>query len=127
MSRSMGIKLKIADVIVVASVCVIAVAVALFPLLMPKSNLSVKVSFAEDQSLLLPLEVNDSHEIYSNGHTLTVTVENGKACVSRSDCRDRICVNRGEISRGGEIIVCVPAGVSVEILSDGEDVDYVIG
>ena len=37
-----------------------------------------------------------------------------------SDCKNQICVNTGKISRAGEIIVCLPNYVIVEIIGSGE-------
>ena len=38
------------------------------------------------------------------------------------DCRDKICVNTGKISRAGQSIVCLPARVSVAVVGNGGDV-----
>lgn len=62
--------------------------------------------------------------VQSNGHSLTVVIENGAVSVTESDCPDGVCVNTGTISRTGQAIVCVPAGMTVQIdgnRSDGAD------
>ena len=56
-----------------------------------------------------------------------VHVEDGRASVSDSDCRDKICVAMGEISRTTGWIACLPNRVFVRIVAvgdeDGEAVD----
>ena len=44
-----------------------------------------------------------------------LVIENGAVSVMESDCPDGVCVNSGAISREGQAIVCVPAGVIVRI------------
>ena len=60
---------------------------------------------AEDQSFEV---VNDM------GH-MTVVIESGHIDVTDSDCPDHICVNTKSISAGGEMIVCLPNKMYVEI------------
>ena len=38
-----------------------------------------------------------------------------------SDCKDKICVNTGELNKIGQSAVCLPARVSVEIRGSGPD------
>lgn len=49
------------------------------------------------------------------GH-ITVQIENGVASVIDADCRDQICVHTKPIDQGGEMIVCLPNKMYVEIL-----------
>ena len=44
-----------------------------------------------------------------------VVVHNGCCYVKSADCRDSVCINRGEISKVGESIVCLPHKLIVEI------------
>ncbi|MGI6167193.1 MAG: NusG domain II-containing protein [Eubacteriales bacterium] len=67
-------------------------------------------------------------EIESNGITLTVKIENGGVWVGHSDCPDQVCVYTGRIEKGGESIICAPAGVAITITGGGgRDVDHVAG
>lgn len=54
------------------------------------------------------------------GETVVV-VEDGVAHVESSDCRHQICVNMGRIRAPGELIACVPNGVTVVIEGRSED------
>lgn len=62
------------------------------------------------------------------GHTLTAIIENGGIRVTESDCPDGICVGMGRVSKPGEMIVCVPAGVIITVRGGGaEGFDAVAG
>lgn len=66
--------------------------------------------------------------VLSNGHALTVTIQNGTVSVTESDCPDGVCVNSGSISRAGQAVVCVPAQVTVQIGgSRTDDADAIAG
>ncbi len=48
------------------------------------------------------------------GETVVV-VDGGVAFVESSDCKHQLCVNMGRISAPGELIACVPNGVTVVV------------
>lgn len=76
----------------------------------------------------LPLSEPTTFTVESRGHTLTIAIENGTVCVTETTCPDALCMAAGEISHGGEMLVCVPAGVVIRIpgeISTGED--YIVG
>ncbi|MDR0531867.1 MAG: NusG domain II-containing protein [Oscillospiraceae bacterium] len=67
-------------------------------------------------------------EVFVNGNQITgsVTVngvaidaQSGRARVKSSPCRDKLCVRAGEISRPGQVIVCLPQKVVIEIRGSG--------
>lgn len=66
-------------------------------------------------------------EIESNGVSLTVTVADGCAYVSRTTCKNAVCSHSGKISKAGQIIVCAPAKVSLKIVGSGGDYDAITG
>lgn len=50
------------------------------------------------------------------GHVVVVEItEDGRARVRTSDCPDKVCVKTGWIEHPGEVIVCLPNRVVVEI------------
>lgn len=46
-------------------------------------------------------------------------IESGEAYVSEAVCRNQICVRHRPISRSGEVIVCLPSGVTVKVAGSG--------
>ncbi len=51
-------------------------------------------------------------EIKLSGNT--VTVKSGKVYMSWGSCKNQLCVHKGEISKVGESIICLPNKVTVE-------------
>ena len=44
-----------------------------------------------------------------------IVIQNQKVYMSRSNCKNQICVHTGQITKKGESIVCLPNKVIVEI------------
>ncbi|MPW26901.1 NusG domain II-containing protein [Alkalibaculum sp. M08DMB] len=49
-----------------------------------------------------------------------IKIENGVVSINEADCPDQICVHNRPIDQVGEIIVCLPNQVIVEIVSTNE-------
>ena len=58
--------------------------------------------------------------------TNTVSVKDGSVSVTESDCRGGDCVRMGNISREGQMIVCLPHHLTVQIQGPGSAPDAVI-
>ena len=72
---------------------------------------------------------SDSENFTVNGiENMTFTVKDNKIAVIYSDCPDKVCVNTGFLSNTGEIAVCLPNKVTVEIIgnSSDEDIDFLV-
>lgn len=79
------------------------------------SKLSQEVGLEEDRLITLPLE------------EMQIQVKAGMIRVARSDCPKQICVNMGWIKTPGQIIVCAPNKMLVEIKSsDPQFLDAVV-
>lgn len=59
----------------------------------------------------------------------TIHIEDGKVWIHEATCPDKICLNQGKISNGGELIVCLPNKLLVQIEDDSgsseNDVDII--
>lgn len=75
-------------------------------------------TYALDQPRVLELTGRD-------GLCLTVEIAGGAVRVSASDCPDHICMQSGTLSRGGQSAVCVPAGITVQVVGGDHVVDGV--
>lgn len=61
-----------------------------------------------------------------NGGTNVLTVENGYAYMSDSDCPDHICEITGRVQYVGQTIACRPNFMTITIIGDSDDsVDFV--
>ncbi len=53
-----------------------------------------------------------------------LVIQNGEIYMKEANCRDQICVRHKAISKNGEIIICLPHAVYVEVIShEDKDID----
>lgn len=57
-----------------------------------------------------------------DGHMNKITIKGGKVQVSKSSCKNQVCVKQGSISTTHQSIVCIPNRVVVSI--EGKDGEY---
>lgn len=50
-----------------------------------------------------------------------IIIEEDKVSILESDCRDQICVKEGSIDKNGEMLVCLPNKLLVQIVGNKED------
>ena len=55
-----------------------------------------------------------------NGGYNTITVEQGRICISDASCPDHVCINTGWISDGAIPIVCLPNELVIQVDSKNE-------
>lgn len=63
-----------------------------------------------------PLDTDGT--IFVNGDNdigLTILILDGKACVSETDCPDKLCVHTGWLKTNGDTAACLPAGVLISV------------
>lgn len=117
--------LTLGDGIVIA-VLFFATLLSAFVLLAFRSDAQqVRIS-TEEETIVYDLLESRNLEIVSRGVHLVVHISPNGVFVKTSDCENQICVNSRKIVRGGEVIVCAPAGVRIEMIS-GKAADYVVG
>ena len=114
------------DLSVSIFVTLLAIFILLLPLFFSESGATLAVS-SEAGTERYPLSVDREIEIHSNGHTLTVQIRNGKACVLSGSCPDGVCLASGWIHQSGQTVVCAPAGVRLLIEGGDGNVDFVAG
>lgn len=57
----------------------------------------------------------------------TVTVEDGRICVSQASCPDQVCVHQGWVSDSAVPIVCLPNQLVIQIKGGESDFDAATG
>ncbi len=65
-------------------------------------------------SLLKAENINITTE-YGN---CILSIKDGKAEVLSSDCQDKYCENMGRISKGSQVIVCVPLHLVIDVIGN---------
>lgn len=59
----------------------------------------------------------------SNGGSNTITVRDGRICVSHATCPDQICVKQGWVNTDATPIVCLPNGLVIQVKGGDRDID----
>ena len=80
----------------------------------PASNSMLKIE-ANGETEYHSLNENQILNISSNNHTLTITVLDGCAWISYSDCSDGTCRHMGKINKNGQMAICAPAQVAISV------------
>lgn len=111
---------------IIFSAAVILLAIAAYFLMRGSENGKTAVVSREGEAVAeIPLDRDGVYPL--EGLDMELTVKNGRICVSRSDCPDKICEKTGFIGGSRQSIVCLPNRISVRIISNTEsDIDIVL-
>ncbi len=100
------------DILVIMIIVVISVIIAIIINIYKTEGTYVTVTIDGEVYEKYDLAKDITIEL-STGNTLVI--QDHKAYVSESTCRDKICVNHGHISSIGESIICLPHKLVIEI------------
>ena len=112
--------IKKGDILIILFFLLVAVFLFVLPLL--KRNSSLTADIYEDGKLVRSIDISDSaeeEEIEIRG--CIIKVSDGHICFAESDCRDKICVNTGDLYRAGDSAICLPNHVAVIVRSGEND------
>ena len=114
------------DLLAVALVLLLAAASALafVPRADNKENSIVQVYMDGALVREYPLDA-DRTEVIVGAYSNTLTIENGRAAITKSDCPGADCVHSGWIDGAGRSIVCLPNRVEIRITGESE-VDFTV-
>ena len=73
----------------------------------------------------IDLRVNQEFTVTDEAGSNVITVRDGKIAVTRADCPDGYCVDRGFCNSGSQI-VCLPHGLVITFVGKSE-VDFAVG
>jgi hypothetical protein len=122
-------KMKKNDFIIIAIVILLAIG-GIFYLNVLKSQSGRIARISVNEKIFREIDLNtikagESIEFdVANGHGHVVASAEG-IIMAHSDCRDQICVKTGLISNQGEMIVCLPNKIVIEILGNTDSDDGV--
>ncbi len=108
-------KVTVWDIVLIAALVAVCFAVWIFPRPTGKT-----VTVSVDGQILHTLELGEDRELALEDGT-TVVVNQGRVCVVHSTCPDGLCEATGWISKAGEVILCVPNRISLQISEEGVD------
>ncbi len=113
--------LKKGDILIIFSVLTVSLMWFLVSFLSFGEKQQVRVYLDGEIYRTVELSAVEGEEIISiDGCSVKVTKDG--ACFLSSDCPDSLCVKRGMMTRSGDVMACVPKGITVEI-TGGRAVD----
>lgn len=118
--------MKLGDIIVIIIVIIVAGILLIIPLTSDSDNLSAKIICGANEQYM-NLSHDTEMELANNGYHLTIVIVDETIQVIESDCPDGTCKTMGIINNAGQFIACVPAGVYIEIISEGSYSDGIAG
>ena len=115
--------MKKRDIILIASILAIAIALFLVVELTKEEGAGVRVKVDGVKIAEYSLSANGTYPL--NGGTNILVIENGKAYLTDANCPDKLCVHQGKISMTGETITCLPNKLTVTVFGTEESIDLV--
>lgn len=84
-----------------------------------------------DNKEIYRIDLNSVDEPYyipvENEYNTKILVEKGKISFKENNCPDKICISAGKISQPGQVAVCMPAKLIIEIIGGESIADAVTG
>lgn len=112
------------DKILIASILVFSIGALFFisGMAMNYDNRYVKISIDGELYKKYSLDGTFDKEIIidTDKGTNVIHIKKGFVYMEESTCPDKTCIKQGSIDRPGEIIVCLPNKVTVEIIGEAE-------
>ena len=112
------IKHKI-DLIVIASLLLLSVAVLLIVNLTRTEGGYVEISVDGEVKATYPMSVDGEYVL--NDGTNKLTIKDGAAYMTYSSCPDHVCENTGKVRHVGQTIVCLPNKLTVTVKGERTD------
>ena len=115
--------MRIRDLILIASVLVVAL-IALLVVELQKQP-GAEVIVCVDGAEIARYSLAEPGTYALNGGTNQLCIENGAARMVDASCPDRLCVHQGSVSKTGQVITCLPYKLTVTVRGADEGVDLV--
>ena len=114
------------DFLAIAIVAVIAILVSIVFWTSIGEKEGSMVSVYQDGTLIQEISLDSDTEFVIEGaYENVVTIRDGKAAITKSDCPGTDCVHSGWIHEAGRSIVCLPNRVELRV-EGASEVDFVV-
>ncbi len=91
-----------------------------------KTYAEIKVNGTVYKDIQLSAGLSESFTVKTDAGENKVEIKDGKVRIADADCPDKICIKAGAVSKPGQILVCLPHKLIVEIKGDAvNDTDAV--
>lgn len=105
------------DLIAVALLLALSLVMLCFGMCGKGQAQSVRICVDGEQAALLSLDRDTVYEV-PGGMGNVIEISGGRVHMLSADCPDASCVGQGYVCRTGECIVCLPARLTVTVVSD---------
>lgn len=80
----------------------------------PASQLKIRVA----DKVVGTYDLNQKRELHVHGlkGEAVISIENGKARFKQSPCHNQYCVHQGWLSRAGQVAICLPNQISLQLV-----------
>ncbi len=112
--------MKRADVILILVAGVICAALFFWRFQLQGSGASVTVEVDGEVFGTYPL---GKDQVIPINDTNVLTISDGEAYMSEAACPDKLCINMGHIRADGEMIVCLPNRVVIQVVDESTEED----
>lgn len=114
---------------IVINILILAFCVAFFIILRYNYAKISTVTITLDGKVVKTLDLTESSSFSPDGGHTTVTVKDGKAYISDSDCSDGLCLLMKPVTKDGGSVICLPNRVAVvsEKAKNTGGADYAAG
>jgi hypothetical protein len=121
-------KLKPLDFVVIIVLVIITIGSSGFAIYNSQKNYKTKYVEIEVKGKLykkLPLDNTQKQQIkvVTDLGENTIEIVNSKVRIIDADCKDKICIKDGAISKPGSVLVCLPHKVVVQIKGENTESD----
>ena len=121
--------LKTKDVILLAILLIVAI--VSFFIIHSKPNENLEAVIVKDNQTYKIINLNEVEQPYQinidGSIPVIISVEKNSIYFKNSECPDKICVNTGRLSKAGDIAVCLPAKISIELRGNQKEFDSITG
>ena len=92
--------------------------ICIFVLLLAGLLIAAQKALSTDGAVQVVVTVDG--KIYGTYGYNELTIKDGKAGVTASDCKNQVCVHSMAISQNGQSIICLPHKLIIQITGSGE-------
>ena len=124
---SKKLRFRPGDVIAIAAVLVLAVAVLLPFVLRQDAPVAYAEVYRDGQKICVVSLAEDQQFVVQGKYRNVVEVKDGKVAIVESDCPGHDCVSCGWLQDSARSLVCLPNGVEIRVVAESDDVDFVVG
>ena len=107
--------------IIFASLIVIIFLFKSFWITTPASQLKIRLG----NKVVGTYDLNQTRELHIHGPKgeAIIIIQNGKARFKRSPCTNQYCVHQGWLSRAGQVAICLPNQISLQLIGEKNPYD----